>query len=183
MRAAGDRQLRSAPAGDSHPQKVIKGGSHLCAPNYCRRTGRRAVPRTDRHFHPPPRLPLYRASGEAGSRVAESLTPQARLGRRRRVPVSHPDGSTSTQESIYSGRMSIRKWSDRYHAAHLQGRRPPDPSNADLRSRARAGDCPGHRAGLRGRPDRRPRFAVPGPPASGGTRLHRRRVGDLREKP
>ena len=41
--------------------------------------------------------------------------------------------------------------------------RPPDPSNADLRPRARARDRPGHPAGLRGRPDRRPRLAVPRP--------------------
>src|SRR5262245_22906739 len=33
------------------PRKVIKGGSHLCAPNYCRRA--------DRHLDLPSRLPLY----------------------------------------------------------------------------------------------------------------------------
>ena len=32
------RQLRSVPAATSEfPRKVLKGGSHLCAPNYCRR--------------------------------------------------------------------------------------------------------------------------------------------------
>jgi len=31
------RKLRSLPAEYQIPRKVIKGGSHLCAPNYCRR--------------------------------------------------------------------------------------------------------------------------------------------------
>jgi formylglycine-generating enzyme len=30
-------ELRSGPAADQIPRKVVKGGSHLCAPNYCRR--------------------------------------------------------------------------------------------------------------------------------------------------
>ena len=30
-------ELRSAPAAFRIPRKVVKGGSHLCAPNYCRR--------------------------------------------------------------------------------------------------------------------------------------------------
>ena len=30
-------ELRSAPADIRIPRKVLKGGSHLCAPNYCRR--------------------------------------------------------------------------------------------------------------------------------------------------
>ena len=30
-------QLRSAPAAIKIARKVLKGGSHLCAPNYCRR--------------------------------------------------------------------------------------------------------------------------------------------------
>ncbi len=30
-------KLRSEPAGGPHPAQSAKGGSHLCAPNYCRR--------------------------------------------------------------------------------------------------------------------------------------------------
>ena len=39
IRAAVDRRtkLRSVPAQYRIPRKVLKGGSHLCAPNYCRR--------------------------------------------------------------------------------------------------------------------------------------------------
>ena len=36
-RAARGGELRPRPAQDPHPRKVLKGGSHLCAPNYCRR--------------------------------------------------------------------------------------------------------------------------------------------------
>ena len=37
-RRARGRELRSLPAGDpGFPRRVLKGGSHLCAPNYCRR--------------------------------------------------------------------------------------------------------------------------------------------------
>ena len=35
--AAVSRELRSLPAQLKIPRKVLKGGSHLCAPNYCRR--------------------------------------------------------------------------------------------------------------------------------------------------
>jgi formylglycine-generating enzyme required for sulfatase activity len=33
----GGPQLRPLPAQHQNPRKVLKGGSHLCAPNYCRR--------------------------------------------------------------------------------------------------------------------------------------------------
>jgi sulfatase modifying factor 1 len=36
-RRRGGRELRPAPARGPHPRKVLKGGSHLCAPSYCRR--------------------------------------------------------------------------------------------------------------------------------------------------
>ena len=36
-RAARGRELRPLPAAHQIPRKVLKGGSHLCAPNYCRR--------------------------------------------------------------------------------------------------------------------------------------------------
>ena len=32
-----DDELRPLPARHRIPRKVLKGGSHLCAPNYCRR--------------------------------------------------------------------------------------------------------------------------------------------------
>ena len=35
--APGGCELRSVPAACPIPRKVLKGGSHLCAPNYCRR--------------------------------------------------------------------------------------------------------------------------------------------------
>lgn len=35
--AADRRQPRSGDAADPYPRKVLKGGSHLCAPNYCKR--------------------------------------------------------------------------------------------------------------------------------------------------
>jgi formylglycine-generating enzyme required for sulfatase activity len=49
------------------PRKVLKGGSHLCAPNYCRRyrpCG--ALSRTDRHLHLSRRLPLHRPGASIG---------------------------------------------------------------------------------------------------------------------
>jgi formylglycine-generating enzyme required for sulfatase activity len=36
-RWTGSRKLRSSPANIKIPRKVLKGGSYLCAPNYCRR--------------------------------------------------------------------------------------------------------------------------------------------------
>jgi hypothetical protein len=35
--AAGSSELRSLSTDIRIPRKVLKGGSHLCAPNYCRR--------------------------------------------------------------------------------------------------------------------------------------------------
>jgi formylglycine-generating enzyme required for sulfatase activity len=42
------------------PRKVLKGGSHLCAPNYCRRYRCRAACATRRHLDQPYRLPVHR---------------------------------------------------------------------------------------------------------------------------
>ena len=42
------------------PRKVLKGGSHLCAPNYCRRYRPAArYPEPDRHLDQPRRVPLH----------------------------------------------------------------------------------------------------------------------------
>ncbi len=49
------------------PRKVLKGGSHLCAPNYCRRyrpAARHAA--AGRHLDEPCRLPLRASRGSAG---------------------------------------------------------------------------------------------------------------------
>ena len=44
------------------PRKVMKGGSYLCAPNYCRRYRPAArMAQGDRHVDVPPRLSLHRA--------------------------------------------------------------------------------------------------------------------------
>ena len=44
------------------PRKVIKGGSHLCAPNYCRRYRPAARHRgADRHIHKPSWFPMHQA--------------------------------------------------------------------------------------------------------------------------
>ena len=68
-RAAGGRQLRSAPAGDPDPAKGHQGRlAPLRAELLPPVPAGGALPRTDRHVHVPPRLPLHRASGEAGSR-------------------------------------------------------------------------------------------------------------------
>ena len=43
------------------PRRVMKGGSHLCAPNYCRRYRPAAADAAgDRHLDLPPRVPLHR---------------------------------------------------------------------------------------------------------------------------
>ncbi len=43
------------------PRKVMKGGSYLCAPNYCRRYRPAArMAQADRHLDVPPRVPLHR---------------------------------------------------------------------------------------------------------------------------
>ena len=45
------------------PRKVVKGGSHLCAPNYCFRYRPAAqAAADDRHRHGPHRVPLHRSS-------------------------------------------------------------------------------------------------------------------------
>ena len=62
------------PAGaDAFPRNVIKGGSHLCAPNYCLRYRPAARQgETDRHVDVPHRLSLRRAAGVV------TLTPRDR---------------------------------------------------------------------------------------------------------
>jgi phosphoglycolate phosphatase-like HAD superfamily hydrolase len=46
------------------PRKVVKGGSHLCAPNYCLRYRPAArQPQMVDTGHDPPRVPLHRATG------------------------------------------------------------------------------------------------------------------------
>ena len=49
----------TAQVGETIPRRVIKGGSHLCAPNYCLRYRPAARQGAgDRHLDVPPRLPL-----------------------------------------------------------------------------------------------------------------------------
>ena len=53
--------------GEKFPRMVVKGGSHLCAPNYCLRYRPAArQPQTDRDLDGPPRVPLHRAGRRAG---------------------------------------------------------------------------------------------------------------------
>ena len=62
----GDPRAASIDPNDTSaiPRKVMKGGSHLCAPNYCRRYRPAArMAQAGRHLDQPPRLPLPRASG------------------------------------------------------------------------------------------------------------------------
>ena len=58
------RELRPGPARASTiPRRVIKGGSHLCAPNYCLRYRPAArQPQMIDTSMSPPRLPLHRAT-------------------------------------------------------------------------------------------------------------------------
>ena len=61
-RRARGRQLRPLPARIRIPRKVLKGGSHLCAPNYCRRyrpAARHAA--AGRHVDEPRRISLRRS--------------------------------------------------------------------------------------------------------------------------
>jgi formylglycine-generating enzyme required for sulfatase activity len=46
------------------PRKVIKGGSHLCAPNYCRRYRPAAFPGANRHVNVSSGIPVHRAPGK-----------------------------------------------------------------------------------------------------------------------
>ena len=57
-----------------NPAEVIKGGSHLCAPNYCLATARRRVRASRRHLDEPHRLPLRRAHGRDAMNTAASPT-------------------------------------------------------------------------------------------------------------
>ena len=67
------------------PRKVLKGGSHLCAPNYCRRYRPGAVPGAGRYLHVPRRVPRHRQAGSNRRMTAERarldvLGPQAGRG-------------------------------------------------------------------------------------------------------
>ncbi len=72
---AGDPRAASVDPNDAAaiPRRVMKGGSHLCAPNYCRRyrPGGTHGP-GDRHLDKPPRLPLRGSGGVAkGDRMPQ----------------------------------------------------------------------------------------------------------------
>ena len=57
-----DESYNPGQPGEHIPRRVIKGGSHLCAPNYCLRyRPGRAAAADDRHVDVAPRLPLHRA--------------------------------------------------------------------------------------------------------------------------
>ena len=85
-----------ALAGEAMPRRVIKGGSHLCAPNYCLRY--RPAARQGQAIDSsttPPRLPLHRSraaegdrrmsgSGLVASRSSSSRTRRSRDGSRGR---------------------------------------------------------------------------------------------------
>jgi hypothetical protein len=57
----------------SIPRKVVKGGSHLCAPNYCRRAPRPA----GRHLDQPCRIPMRRQTGEHVMKTNQNRREQA----------------------------------------------------------------------------------------------------------
>ena len=133
-RAARGRQLRSAPAGDPHPPQGHQGRlAPLRAELLPPLPAGGALPRTDRHVHLPSRLPLYRASREAGgSRWSRACraddTARRRASPRSSRPSDQPEPRLASrrvdirpESYAYSGRMSIRKRPDRDHAAHLQG--------------------------------------------------------------
>ena len=59
------------------PRKVLKGGSHLCAPNYCRRYRPAArYPRANRHLDLARRLPLHRPAGNGERDTWKRSSPQ-----------------------------------------------------------------------------------------------------------
>ena len=58
--------VRRRRAGRAFPRRVIKGGSHLCAPNYCHRYRPAARQAADhRDVDGPPRLPMHRPITDA----------------------------------------------------------------------------------------------------------------------
>ena len=79
--------------------------------------------------------------------------------------------------------MSIRKRTDGEYSAHLQGTLDLLILRTYLRPAARAGNRPRHPGAVRQRAHRRARVALPGAAAARGTRLHRRRLGHVREQP
>ncbi len=104
-RPAGDPAARLGGTVSARPRNVIKGGSHLCAPNYClryrpeqsvrdlRARARRSPARRASTPSRTPRAPLRgarRAPSLPLDRSAEPLWPRLRLSRRRGRPARRP---------------------------------------------------------------------------------------------
>ena len=95
--AARPRARRRTCRGAHIPRRVIKGGSHLCAPNYCLRyrpAARQA--RGDRHLDLPHRVSLRRACPRRASRDDRDRPRERRRSRGR----SRPRGARTRAEGL-----------------------------------------------------------------------------------
>ena len=151
------------------PRKVMKGGSHLCAPNYCRRYRPAArMAQADRHIDEPPRLPLHRA---------------------RRSRISTTEGATACRKDkpnilvIWGDDIGITNLS--CYSDGLMGYRTPNIdriANEGMRFTDSYGEqsCTAGRVVLHHRPERLPHRAEQGRHARRADRAPGRRPDDRR---
>ena len=185
-----DLSFNVGQPGEKFPRMVVKGGSHLCAPNYCLRYRPAArQPQTDRDLDGPPRLPLHRADRRAGligrvrrtGRFPSRRAPVGPLSCVSHRPLGRHERGVGSIDDRDPGRGSrlrrLRAGRRRPAAHHRPGRRHPR-GGLRLRHRRRVADAAaaGVRLDVRGR--RAVRHPGPRPPRrTGGDRRRGLRPG------